>query len=412
MKYLSFRRQLFDACCPVHTSDARYIQARLLQDAIWYNNGMPTAYTPGLQVTEHTVIRKVRRLPLKGEVLVRTGATVTAETVVAHALLPGNIQVVRAAEQLGVTAGEVQRLLKKGEGETVEAGEVLAETKGLFGLFGTRLVSPASGVIEYISPVTGTIGLREPPTPLTLTAYIAGSVEEVTPEEGVTVMTEGALVQGIFGVGGERHGKLKVVAADAGSPLDETRLTPDCAGCVLIGGATANVAHIRLAIDCGAVGLIAGAVSDAVLRAYLGYDIGVAITGQEDVPLTLILTEGFGNLAMAERTFHLLAALEGHDASINGATQIRAGVIRPEIIIAGGVANTPAMPGDSKSELKPGVRVRLIREPYFGRFATVIALPPELHTIETEARVRAAEVRLEDGEFVLVPRANVEIIQE
>ena len=380
---------------------------------MWYNTGMPTAYTPGLRVTEYTLIRKVRRLPLKGEVLVKAGQRVGADDVVARAMLPGNLQAVRGAEQLGVTANELLRLLKKHEGECVEAGEVLAETRGLFGLFGSKLIAPASGTIEYISPITGTIGLREPSVPLNLNAYIAGTVEEVMPDEGVTVATEGALVQGIFGVGGERRGKLKTVADGPEAPFDESRLGPDCAGCVLLGGATVNVAQIRKAIEVGAVGIIVGAVSDAVLRAYLGYDIGVAITGQEDVPLTLILTEGFGQLAMARRTFALLDALQGMDASINGATQIRAGVIRPEIIVPEhDAAKQPRRRQRTASELLVGCRVRLIREPYFGRFATVTALPPELHKIETEAMVRVAEVALEDGTSTLVPRANVEMIQE
>jgi len=353
----------------------------------------------------------MRRLPLKGEVLVSAGQRVGAEDVVARALLPGNLQAVRGAEQLGVTADELLHLLKKHEGDTVEAGEVLAETRGLFGLFGSKLTAPASGTIEYISPVTGTIGLREAPLPLNLSAYIAGTVEEVLPDEGVTVTTQGALVQGIFGVGGERRGKLKTVADGPDAPLDEGRLTPDCKGYILLGGATANVAHIRKAIEVGAVGLIVGAVSDAVMRAYLGYDIGVAITGHEDVPLTLILTEGFGQLAMAKRTFTLLDSLQGQEASINGATQIRAGVIRPEIIVPERKANATAHE-EQASELLVGCRVRLIREPYFGRFATVTTLPPELHQIETEAMVRVAEVELEDGTRVLVPRANVEIIVE
>ncbi|MHB9023991.1 MAG: hypothetical protein ACYC7E_07405 [Armatimonadota bacterium] len=370
---------------------------------------MPTAYTPGLQVTDHTVIRKVRRLPLKGEVLVDAGERVSAETVVARALLPGNVQAVRAAEQLGVTPGEVLRLLKKHEGDQVEPGEVLAETKGLFGLFGSRLLAPVAGVIEYVSSITGTLGLREHPVPLELSAYVSGTVEDVLAEEGVTVVTQGAFVQGIFGVGGERRGKLKSVAAGPDAPLDESRLGPDCRGCVLLGGAGTNVSQIRTAIEHGAVGIIVGAVSDAVLRAYLGYDIGVAITGQEDIPLTLILTEGFGSLAMAERTFSLLASLEGRQASINGATQIRAGVIRPEIIVPeeAGLFHESA---PHASELRIGARLRLIREPYFGQFATVTALPAELHRIETEAMVRVAEVRLDDGSTALVPRANVEII--
>jgi hypothetical protein len=373
---------------------------------------MPTAYTPGLQVTAHTLIRKQRRLPLKGEVLVTVGQYVTADTVVARALLPGNIQAVRAAERLGVSAAELIRLLKKGEGDAVDTGEVLAETKGIFGLFGAKLTAPTKGVIEYVSPITGTLGLREHPIPLELDAYIAGTVEDVQPDEGVTVATEGALVQGIFGVGGERRGKLMTVADSPASAFDEARIGPACAGCILLGGATANVSHIRTAIAHGAVGLIVGSVSDAVLRAYLGFDIGVAITGQEDVPLTLILTEGFGSLAMAERTFRLLDVLQGLTASINGATQIRAGVIRPEIIVPQQAGVSAGAPVAQDSELKMGIRVRLIREPYFGRFATVIALPPELHQIETEAMVRTAEVAIEDGPTVLVPRANVEIIQE
>ena len=36
---------------------------------------------------------------------------------------------------------------------------------------------------------------------------------------------------------------------------------------------------------------------------------------------------------MAERTFELLASREGEDAAVNGATQIRAGVMRPEIVV-------------------------------------------------------------------------------
>lgn len=377
---------------------------------VWYNTGMPTAYTPGLHVAEQTVIRKVRRLPLKGEVLVEAGQAVAADTIVARAQLPGAIQALRAAEQLGVSTAELIRLLKKHEGESVSAGEVLAETKGLFGLFGSKLTAPVAGTIEYISPLTGTLGLRENPVPLELTAYISGTIEQVMPDEGVEIVTSGALVQGIFGVGGERRGPLKTVAAGPNAMLDDACLERDCTGCVLVGGATVNVAQIRKAIEGGAVGLIVGAVSDAVLRAYLGYDIGVAITGQEDVPLTLILTEGFGQLAMAERTFNLLRSLDGQQASINGATQIRAGVIRPEVIVAR--PNTGKAARETReSELRPGCRVRLIREPFFGQFAAVSGLPAELHKIETEAMVRVAEITLDSGAVALVPRANLELVE-
>ena len=88
--------------------------------------------------------------------------------------------------------------------------------------------------------------------------------------------------------------------------------------------------------EMGVAGLVVGGIHDKDLRALLGYDLGVAITGTEQVGFTLILTEGFGTIPMAAKTFSLLSAHAGQQASISGATQIRAGVIRPEIIIPKG----------------------------------------------------------------------------
>ena len=68
-------------------------------------------------------------------------------------------------------------------------------------------------------------------------------------------------------------------------------------------------------------------------RNFFGYDLGVAITGSEEIGITLVITEGFGKIPMAQRTFELLKSRTGAKTSINGATQIRAGVVRPEIII-------------------------------------------------------------------------------
>ena len=68
-------------------------------------------------------------------------------------------------------------------------------------------------------------------------------------------------------------------------------------------------------------------------RQILGYTLGVAITGSEDLITSLIVTEGYGKIQMGQQTFDLLNGHSGMLASINGATQIRAGVIRPEIVI-------------------------------------------------------------------------------
>ena len=165
-------------------------------------------------------------------------------------------------------------------------------------------------------------------------------------------------------------------------------------------------------LQAGAAGLVVGAVRDEALREYVGYDIGVAITGQEEVPMTLILTEGFGELPMARRTWDLLRSLEGRLASVNGATQIRAGVIRPEVIVTREDGQESAAEARAEQVLEIGSRVRVIRAPHFGVLGRVTALPVELTEIETESSVRIAMVALDEGEEVRVPRANLELIQE
>jgi hypothetical protein len=162
--------------------------------------------------------------------------------------------------------------------------------------------------------------------------------------------------------------------------------------------------------------MVAGSLPDDILQSYVGYDIGVAVTGQEKVPFPLILTEGFGLIAMTAGTFRLLQSLQGRIASINGATQIRAGVIRPEIIVPGAdreeLLKAQCHTGEDFGQLAPGVKVRLIREPFFGRLGEVVELPSGLQKIETGSALRVARVRLEEGGVVTIPRPNLEIIQE
>jgi transcription antitermination factor NusG len=152
-------------------------------------------------------------------------------------------------------------------------------------------------------------------------------------------------------------------------------------------------------------------VQDESLKRFLGYDIGVAITGSEKVGVTLVVTEGFGKMRMAQHTFSLLKSLNGKTASMNGATQIRAGVIRPEVIVPCEDKKTEIKSSIRESGLEINTLVRIIRQPYFGFLGKVVALPVELKQIETESKVRVLEVELENKQRVTLPRANVEIIE-
>ena len=377
---------------------------------------MAHAYTPGLKVTKGTTIQKERRLPLQGEVLVEAGTTVQAEDVVAKADLPGNVQLLNVANLLSVPAEEVIEYMLKPIGEAITKDEIIATTKGLFGLFKSQARSPIDGTIEAVSDVTGQVILREPPIPVEVKAYTDGTVTEIAPNEGVTVETYGTYIQGIFGVGGETVGNLTVAVAGPSDELAAEQILPEHRGNILVSGSLVTTDAIQKAIQQGVKGIIAGGIDDSDLRELLGYELGVAITGSEEIGITLVITEGFGSIAMAEQTFALLKAREGMKTSINGATQIRAGVVRPEILIPIVPETTEiaseAADGAAEGILEVGSSVRIIREPYFGKLGRVTELPVELQNLETEARVRVLRVELKDGQQTTLPRANVEAIEK
>jgi hypothetical protein len=307
----------------------------------------------------------------------------------------------------------MHHMLRK-EGEKVKEGEVIAKSKSFFGLFSSECKAKAEGSVESISSITGQVLIRGNPIPVEIKAYLEGEVMEVFEKEGVAVSTWGSFIQGIFGIGGETHGEIKVVTKDNTEVLTDKLIDKDCAGKVVVGGSLVTADALKKAIKLGAKGVVAGGFDDKDLRGFLGYDLGVAITGSEELGITLVVTEGFGQINMAEKTFSLLKSKEGEMACINGATQIRAGVIRPEVVIpfGGDVHAKEKVEAAETIGLTEGSPVRVIREPHFGDLGKVSALPPALQQLESESSARVLEVEFQDGTKAIIPRANVEMLEE
>ena len=375
---------------------------------------MGHVYTPGLKVTEYTKVSKRRILPLKGKVLVEVGQEVAPKDVVARTELPGSVNQISASNLLGCDPDYLASYLTVDMKQPLKKNEVFIQNKGILGtgLFKTALKMPFDGHIESISNVTGNILVRANPVPVEVTAYLAGKVTEIIPEEGVVVESNASFIQGIFGIGGERFGPIVVVTPDPDSDITEDLVEESHRGKILVCGRRITAKAFYKAMNIGVKGIVGGGVDDRDLREILGMDIGVAITGSEDIATTLIITEGFGNIPMAKRTFELLKKYEGKDASINGATQIRAGVIRPEIVIT--QPKPPegfTEPVETKVGLGIGSTIRAIRAPYFGMLGKVIELPPELRVLESESKARVLKIRFTDGTEAIIPRANVETIE-
>lgn len=315
------------------------------------------------------------------------------------------------AFDLGCRPRDLERFMTCKVGDEVKRGEIIAKKGDMAAYYARTSKAPISGVVANINYQTGYITISRPFKEVVVSAYLRGKVGSVIPQRGAVVEVPAVRLTGIFGVGKERHGELRVVADGPGDPLTEDKVTPDCQGKVLVGGSIATNEAIKRAAEVGANGVIAGTASYLNVIQSLGVKLGVGITGQEEVGMTLILMEGFGRLDMRVEVFEALKAMEGRLACINGATQIRAGAIRPEVIVpfpdhSGKFAKQEIVYED----LEKGLRVRVINDPYFGAKGRVVELPREPVVIETEAKVPVAVVELDDGQRVTVPRANVEIL--
>ena len=372
---------------------------------------MAHSYTPGLKVLKKTIFKKERILPLKGDVLVKSGDQLNPDTIVASTNLPGNVQMLKVSNILNIDPKDVEEALQIEEGQEVKKGDIIAETSGIFGMFKSSVESPVDGTIESISQSTGRVIVREAPIPVEVDAYVSGVVDEVVENEGIVLKSNAAFIQGIFGIAGEKRGDLLLVSSGPGEELTADQITADMKGKILIGGSFLSLDAYKKALSIQVAGIVVGGFNYYDLKAILGYNLGVAITGTEKLNTALIVTEGYGSIPMSEATFSLLKENDGKAASINGATQIRAGVIRPEIVIPIDVVKTV---DDSSSKMPEGIQegstVRVIRSPNFGKIGKVISLPSELNKMESETMVRVAEINI-DGNNILIPRANLEMVE-
>jgi len=373
---------------------------------------MKQAYAPALEVRDGATITKVRELPLLGKSLFKVGEKVKAGDVVLTAELPGDMSIIRVAERMGFEPEDVLQGMKVDEGDTVEKGQLLCELKTFFGLFTSELHCPEGGVVEFFTELNAHIGIRHASVPLKVNAYIDGTIVEVEEGKSVTIETKGTFVQGIFGVGGERQGELFMlpVTADAlVTPEVLSKIETSLTGKIIVGGFTYSTAALEKAAELGVAAVVCGSIDAETLYDYVGYEIGVSITGDEEVPFSLIITEGFGDLAISEKVLNLLKKYEGKQVSVNGATQVRAGATRPEII----VPNDDALDKEGGLEakfLEIGARIRIIRVPNFGSFGSITELPASRMQVPSGGHVRVLKAKLDNGEEVYVPRANVELV--
>jgi len=355
-------------------------------------------YPAETRVTPLTNVRRERMLPAPGEILVRAGDRVEPMQVVARTNLPGDFRILPVARLLGVPVQQVERYLLVVPGDTVQQGQIIAKRGRLLA---RSVKSPIDGMVTASGG--GRVLIETPPVPFELHAYISGTVTNVLAPHGLVVETTGALIQGVWGAGGEPTGEslgvLKCMVENPDEPLQAQAIDPSCHGMILVGGTGLSSAALEQAQQLQVRGIVVGGLLPEL------------IPQVEQLPFPVVVTEGIGTVPMAEPIFHLLTTNDGREASISGRTRPRWPAVRPEIVIPLPAETLPPSQTEHGAPLAVGTRVRVVQPPYLGAVGTVTALPTRARRTETGIEVHGAEVDLGQEAPVFVPLVNLEALR-
>ena len=203
--------------------------------SLYYPTRQPT-------IAPNIIVRKQRRLPVAGDILVRIGSARGAgrhrgARQISPARRHGRHR--RAAggqaEGRATPAGPPRRQHVRG-GRRAGLAPPGAQPSG------SAVKSPVAGTLTGYDAATGQATVTPASTNFELQAYIDGVVTEHLPYRGVVIDTPAAVVRGIVGVGGERHGVLQVAVADPAEELMPDQITARYAYAIVLGGGTTTAA--------------------------------------------------------------------------------------------------------------------------------------------------------------------------
>ena len=180
--------------------------------------------------------------------------------------------------------------------------------------------------------------------------------------------------------------------------LSAERLDVSLRGSVILGGQVRDLETLRAAAELPVRGLIVSSLPSQL--------IGSAY----QMRYPIIVLDGFGSMPMNSAAFKLLTTNNKRDVTVNAEHFDRYLGNRPEVIIPLPVpSGEPDEPKDF-AIFAEGQMVRLRRAPNAGMIGTLSNLRSGLSELPSGLRAPAADVKLENGEIVLVPLINLEVV--
>jgi len=340
-----------------------------------------------------TTIRRERLLPVPGKVVVRKGQKVSASETLAEVDLTPEHLLLDLGRGLGISADAVDETVQCRIGDLLAEGDIIAGPVGL----ARRVVrAPKRGRVVLVGEGQALLALQT--APFELKAGMPGLVVELLSDRGAIIETAGALIQGVWGNGLIDFGLMYVLSKMPDQILTVSQLDVSMRGAVILGGHVGDVEVLNTAADLPLRGLILGSMNPELIPTALRVSFPVSFM------------DGFGHRSMSQAAFRLLSTNERREVSINAEPWDPYTGARPEVVIQLPATGEPPEPRVALF-FRVDQTVRVVKAPYAGMTGKINSLEPGLQVFPSGLRAKAAEINLENGENVLLPIANLEVIE-
>ncbi len=230
-----------------------------------------------------------------------------------------------SAEELGISKITFTTGITVKQGTIVDKGRVLIHNTK------PPIISPAVGRIREVSLTEGYFVLVPLYQSTELFAHMTGVVKGILADGEVTIESYGEEYQGLIGFGNENVGKL-MICSNTTTDLTGEQITDVVKDKVILHRGGVDLTALEQLAIFEAKGLILGSIDLDVLHQF-SHEDPLELHGHRlEIPFTIIIMQGFGQIMDLNTYMHLRQHC-GREISIDGATQFRAGVIRPRILI-------------------------------------------------------------------------------
>jgi hypothetical protein len=346
---------------------------------------------PITHILPFTVIRRERVLPGRGKVLVRAGQKVSSLDVIAEANLRPEYLLLNVARGLGLSPEQADQYIQCQAGDHLVNGDMIAGPVGM-----ARRVMRTTSDGQVVLVGSGQVLIEVASKPFQLKAGVPGEVVELIADKGATVETSGALVQGVWGNGHVDFGVMVVLAKSPDQLLTPDQLDVSLRGSIVLGASCDDSEVLKSAEELPLRGLILASMSASL----------APIAARMQIPV--ILLEGFGHRPMNTAAFKLLTTNERREVALNAEPWEPYSGTRPEIVIP--------MPGSERLSLPqetgtftPEQQVRVLRAPHAGEIGVILGVKGSA-LFPGGLKAQAADIRLESGQTVVIPLANLEVL--